>query len=73
MKSNGKIYLIIFVLITLVQSCTYKPIIFSDLRHSLEACDAKYQNQKTKQLVCNPIGYEELPESDFSLLLKVFF
>ncbi|WGL59646.1 hypothetical protein QEJ31_14030 [Pigmentibacter sp. JX0631] len=73
MESNGKIFAIIFALIILVQSCTYKPVVFSNINNRLEICDAKYQNQKTKQMVCNPIGYEELPESDFSLLLKIFF
>ncbi|MGY3804359.1 hypothetical protein ACWNT8_09880 [Pigmentibacter ruber] len=73
MYSKTKIFFIIVVTIALIQSCTYKPIVFSSLNNGIEFCDAKYENQKTKQMFCNPIGYEELPESDFSLLLKIFF
>ncbi len=70
---NFMMFILIAILITTsFQSCVRFNYFNQEIANLSEECERKYLNTKTNEKMCNPIGYEEQPESNFSLLLKIF-
>lgn len=72
MRNLIKVTFITFIITTSFLACIRDNNYSQELTSINEQCERKYLNTKTNEKMCNPIGYEEQPESNFSLLLKIF-